>query len=129
MKKYDLILVALYILLLLLVWGGLTSLGKRSNKAKEEITALSERITQTRIHTVVIKNTELRVYIDRKEEQESIAIERGSLPEDGVKLFRLSEDTLYIGGGIGGNENFLALIVPDSVRIDIQEAPHVYYKE
>ena len=127
MKKYDLILVGLYVLAIALVGGAFLGFGKWSQKKRGVTAELCDRIRQSEVRTVVLNDTHCWIYLQRTSGEERVTIERGQLVSGRIKNIRLSNDTLYIGP-LEESGNYLRLNVPDFVKVDTLSVSNITFK-
>lgn len=129
MKKYDLILVALYVTSLLVLWGILNGYLREDIRNRQEMHTLESDVERADLKAVVIKNTDLNVFVRRVGDADRVAITDGHIRRTDRQNIRLSRDTLYISVPTGMNGCFVSLSVPDSVRVIISAAPNVIFEE
>lgn len=128
MKKYDLILVALYVAFLLILWGVLKSYVYTNMEARREVNELVDAVSRTDLKAVVIRNTEMFVKI-RRTDEDRVQITGGNLRETNKEAMRLAGDTLYIGSRTGAERDYIRMTIPDSMQVILSAAPNVDFEE
>lgn len=128
MKKYDLILVALYVAFLFILWGVLKSYVYTNMEDRREVNELVDAVSRTDLKAVVIQNTELYVKI-RRTDEDRVQITGGNLRQANKEAMRLSGDTLYIGSRTGTEHDYIRMTIPDSMQVILSAAPHVDFEE
>lgn len=128
MKKYDLILVALYVAFLLILWGVLKSYVYTNMEDRREVNELVDAVSRTDLKAVVIRNTEMFVKI-RRTDEDRVQITGGNLRQTNKEAMRLSGDTLYIGSRMGADRDYIRMTIPDSMQVILSAAPNVDFEE
>lgn len=128
MKKYDLILIALYVAFLLILWGVLKSYVYTNMEDRREVNELVDAIRRTDLKAVVIRNTEMYVKI-RRTDEDRVQIRGGNLCRTNKEAMRLAGDTLYIGSLMGADRDYIRMTIPDSMQVILSAAPNVDFQE
>lgn len=128
MKKYDLILIALYVAFLLILWGVLKSYVYTNMEDRREVNELVDAIRRTDLKAVVIRNTEMYVKI-RRTDEDRVQIRGGNLCRTNKEAMRLAGDTLYIGSPMGADRDYIRMTIPDSMQVILSAAPNVNFQE
>lgn len=125
MKKYDLILIGLYMLFLLVFGGVLYSFGQYQRNEMEKASEICDKIRRMEVKAVVLNDSLLEFHIDR--EKGTFGIQNGCVRN--LEGFRLKNDTLYIESVAGKRGNYLFLNVPEGIPVTASPGSRVYYKD
>lgn len=128
MKKYDLIIVALYAVVLLTTWGIVVFRMGKIVRMQQEVEELNERIRKTDIHTVVMSRTDMVIHVYKDPALENVILEQGLLNVTAGEGMRISRDTLYVEP-LAGARYYLNMRVPEHVNIVASDTPNVLIVE
>lgn len=128
MKKYDLIIVALYAVVLLATWRIVVYRMEKISRMQQEVEELNEQIRKTDIHTVVMSQTDMVIHVYKDPALENVTLEQGLLNITAGKGMRISRDTLYVEP-LAGARYYLNMSVPEHVNIITFDTPNVLIVE
>lgn len=127
MKKYDLILAALYILPVILGLVIFYNLTHPSNQKIEDARAYVEKLYKQPVKNVAIRNTDMLVRVFESPEKVKQGFKMtGAIPVQQVAGLRVAGDTLYISGTCENSGAIFQLWVSPGVKVDTLNAPKVY---
>lgn len=127
MKKDDLLLLALYLLLLPAFFMMVSYMKKAETLPKLEAKAYVEKLYQTPVKSVLIKNTDASIrveYADQLGRSNGFQL-KGSLDVGDVKNLKIAGDTLLIEGDFQPENFLLILQKAGNVSVDTKNAPGV----
>lgn len=123
MKKYDLILAALYILPVILGFVIFYNLTQKIEDARTYV----EKLYKHPVKNVVIRNTDMLVRVFESPEKVKQGFKMtGAIPVQQVAGLRVAGDTLYISGTCENSGAIFQLWVSPGVKVDTLNAPKVY---
>lgn len=129
MKKYDLILLALYLLPVIILTVTLQAVIKPVFKARFEAKEYFQNLYQQSVNQVVIRDVNFPLEVRGKEllRHHKRFNFVGNLSVKDVACFQVSGDTLYIQGKNGHGQTDLVLYKADDVQVDTINAPKVTF--
>ena len=125
MKKYDLILLGLYVTILIVIIGIALSVEKQESQAKMEVKSYMEALYKKPVNTVTVKDTPLHLTIVRGDLSRQGFVLSGYMYVRNADFFKVQGDTLVITGKKEVVSR-LTLHLASDVKIDtVVNAPHV----
>ena len=125
MKKYDLILLGLYVTILIVIIGIVLSVEKQESQAKMEVKSYMEALYKKSVNTVTVKDTPLHLTLVRGDLSRQGFVLSGYMYVRNADFFKVQGDTLVITGKKEAVSR-LTLHLASDVKIDtVVNAPHV----
>lgn len=128
MKKYDIWIIALYVVVLLFVWITVHARLGKISQMQGELEDLNEKMEVSEIHTVMINNTDMTIHIDKTPGNGPVSLVKGVLNTTAAEGMRISRDTLYIEPSAGARY-YLNMSLSDSVKVISSASPNVIVME
>lgn len=126
MKKYDLILVGIYIIPVVLAFVIFYALNNPSSREIKEAETYFKELYKQPVKTVVIYETNMYINVFQTPEkiQQGFKL-TGAMALENVKSCRIVHDTLFMSCKYGDSAGFLKLQVSSDVKVDTLNAPLV----